>query len=41
MVAMPSTVLVDRDGKMRFLHKGYKPGEEEIYLEMVRNLIKE
>lgn len=41
VVAMPSTVLVDRDGKMRFLHKGYKPGEEEIYLEMVRNLIKE
>jgi peroxiredoxin len=41
VVAMPSTVLVDRDGKMRFLHKGYKPGEEEIYLEMVRSLIRE
>lgn len=41
VVAMPSTVLVDRDGNMRFLHKGYKPGEEEIYLEMVRSLIKE
>ena len=41
VVAMPSTVLVDRNGKMRFLHKGYKPGEEEIYLEMVRSLIRE
>ena len=41
VVAMPSTVLVDRDGKMRYLHKGYKPGEEEIYLEMVRSLIRE
>ena len=41
VVAMPSTVLVDRNGNMRFLHKGYKPGEEEIYLEMVRSLIRE
>ena len=41
VVAMPSTVLVDRDGNMRFLHKGYKPGEEEIYLEMVRSLVRE
>ena len=41
VVAMPSTVLVDRNGKMRYLHKGYKPGEEEIYLEMVRCLIRE
>ena len=41
VVAMPSTVLVDRNGKMRYLHKGYKPGEEEIYLEMVRSLIRE
>ncbi len=41
VIAMPSTVLVDRDGKMRYLHKGYKPGEEAIYLEMVRSLIRE
>ena len=41
VVAMPSTVLVDRNGKMRYLHKGYKPGEEDIYLEMVRSLIRE
>jgi peroxiredoxin len=41
VVAMPSTVLVDRDGNMRYLHKGYKPGEEDIYLEKVRSLIRE
>ncbi len=41
VIAMPSTVLVDRDGNMRYLHKGYKPGEEAIYLEMVRSLIRE
>lgn len=41
VVAMPSTVLVDRDGKMRYLHKGYKPGLEEIYQQQVRDLIRE
>ncbi len=41
VVAMPSTVLVDRDGNVRYLHKGYKPGEENIYLEKVRSLIRE
>lgn len=41
VVAMPSTVLVDRDGNMRYLHKGYKPGEEAIYLDKVRSLIRE
>jgi thiol-disulfide isomerase/thioredoxin len=41
VVAMPSTVLVDRDGNVRYLHKGYKPGEEDIYLEKVRSLMRE
>ena len=39
--AMPSTVLIDRDGKMRYLHKGYKPGDETIYRQWVKKLIKE
>src|SRR6188768_2330005 len=25
---MPSTVIVDRKGQVRFLHRGYKPGDE-------------
>lgn len=41
IVAMPSTVLVDRDGKVRYLHKGYKPGLEVVYNEQVRELIRE
>jgi len=41
VVAMPSTVLVDRDGNMRYLHKGYKPGLENVYQQQVRDLIRE
>jgi len=39
--AMPSTVLVDRDGNMRYLHKGYKPGYEDAYAAQVRKLVRE
>lgn len=39
--AMPSTVIVDRDGKIRFVHRGYKPGDEEKYVEVVKSLIRE
>lgn len=41
VVAMPTTVLVDRDGNMRYLHKGYKPGDEKKYRKMVKKLIRE
>ena len=41
VIAMPSTVLVDRDGNMRYLHKGYKPGLEAVYQQQVRDLIRE
>ena len=41
VVAMPTTVVVDRDGNMRFLHKGYKPGDEKQYRKMVKKLIRE
>ena len=39
--AMPTTVIVDRDGNMRYLHKGFKPGYEETYAENVKALIRE
>ena len=39
--AMPTTILIDRDGNMRFLHKGYKPGYEESYRQQVKTLLKE
>ena len=41
VVAMPSTVLVDRDGNMRYQHKGYKPGLEDVYLQQIRDLVRE
>jgi peroxiredoxin len=41
VVAMPSTVLVDRNGNMRYLHKGYKPGLENVYLQQIRDLVRE
>lgn len=39
--AMPSTVLVDCDGNARFLHRGYKPGDEKQYKKLVKKLLKE
>jgi peroxiredoxin len=39
--AMPSTVVVDRDGMVRYVHRGYKPGDEAKYVEVVQQLIGE
>jgi peroxiredoxin len=39
--AMPATVLIDRDGKVRHLHRGYKDGVEQLYEQQVRALLKE
>lgn len=39
--AMPSTVVLDRDGVVRYIHRGYKPGDEVKYVEVVRELIRE
>ena len=41
VVAMPTTVVVDRDGNMRYLHEGYKPGDEKKYRQMIKKLIRE
>ncbi len=38
---MPSTVLVDRDGQVRHVHRGYREGLEAIYDQQVRALLKE
>ena len=38
--AMPSTVFVDREGNFRYLHRGYKPGDEEGYTKIVQALIR-
>ncbi len=39
--AMPVTVLVDREGNVRHVHHGYKPGVEEQYLNEIRSLLRE
>lgn len=39
--AMPTTVIVDRGGNMRYLHQGYKPGYEREYQKQVRSLLRE
>ncbi len=39
--AMPMTVLIDRDGRVRYVHHGYHPGMEASYLDQVRALVQE
>lgn len=39
--AMPVTVMIDKDGNMRYLHKGYKPGFEDQYRQQIKELIRE
>jgi peroxiredoxin len=38
---MPSSVFVDRAGNVRYVHRGYQPGDEAKYADMVRSLAKE
>ena len=37
---MPSTVIIDRDGKVRYLHRGYLAGYEDNYDKQIRELLK-
>jgi thiol-disulfide isomerase/thioredoxin len=39
--AMPTTVIVDRDGNQRLVHYGYKSGDEVKYKQAVRALLRE
>src|SRR5579864_3537165 len=38
---MPSTVIIDRNGNIRVLHRGYKAGDENEYLDKIRSLVRE
>jgi len=38
---MPSTVVIDRDGRVRYLHRGYREGYEDTYDQQIRELLKE
>ena len=39
--SMPATVLIDRDGRVRHLHRGYREGIETTYEQQIRELVKE
>jgi thiol-disulfide isomerase/thioredoxin len=41
VAGMPSTVFVDRKGNFRVMHRGYKPGDENVYLTQIRTMLKE
>lgn len=38
---MPVTVLIDREGVVRYVSEGYKPGYEKRYTEQLRELLNE
>jgi peroxiredoxin len=39
--AMPSTMLIDRDGRVRYTHRGYRDGYEQTYEQQIRALLRE
>ena len=41
VMGMPSSVFVDREGRVRYVHRGYKPGDETQYADLIRSLVKE
>jgi len=38
---MPTTVFIDRKGAIRLVHESYKPGDENLYLDQIRTLLRE
>jgi peroxiredoxin len=38
---MPSTVIVDRNGRVRYIHHGYHAGDENEYIDQIRSLTSE
>jgi peroxiredoxin len=41
LAKMPVTLLVDRSGVVRFSHIGFKRGDDRMYLEQIRELLRE
>ncbi|MEE4302420.1 MAG: TlpA disulfide reductase family protein [Pseudomonadales bacterium] len=39
--AMPTSVLIDRKGNVRYIHHGYRPGDEEAMQNAVRSIMRE
>jgi peroxiredoxin len=41
VAGMPTSVIIDRAGKVRMVHRSYRPGDENEYLDSIRTLIRE
>ena len=41
MSAMPATVLIDKDGRVKYLHRGYQSGYEDTYDQQIREMLKQ
>ena len=41
VATMPYTLLIDRDGKIQHLHRGYVPGVEKKYDKQIASLVKQ
>jgi peroxiredoxin len=41
LASMPASVLIDRDGRVRYLHRGWREGVEADYERELRELVKE
>jgi peroxiredoxin len=39
--AMPTTLLIDRDGRVRYIHRGFRPGYEASYATEIKELLKQ
>lgn len=39
--SMPSTMVIDRSGRVRYVHRGYQDGYEDMYDKQIRDLLKE
>ncbi len=39
--SMPFTIIVDREGTVRYVHDGYESGYEDMYLDQIRSLLRE
>jgi thiol-disulfide isomerase/thioredoxin len=38
---MPFSVLIDRAGQVRYIHTGYKPGDEKSYINHLKKLLRD
>jgi len=41
MSTMPATIVIDREGRVRYIHRGYRDGYEATYDQQIRELMKE